>query len=183
MDDTRIWPGKGEKRVVVPTSLVEAVVFDVRDEHLDGGTDGEDDDYDEEGLKVALRRLRGEEVPVAEAEGEGPVDKVDGEGDEQKRKGGQMRAARRENVKNACRRAVVFGLLPPGVEEAEQVEQEAEEEWEDGPKRKGKKAKARAAEAQAAPSSTRRRCEALVRGAVVEPSFAKGDWGVRWADE
>lgn len=28
----------------------------------------------------------------------------------------------------------------------------------------------------------RRLCEALVNGRVVEPSFAKGDWAVRWRD-
>jgi len=26
----------------------------------------------------------------------------------------------------------------------------------------------------------RRPCEAVMNGVVVEPSFAKGDWGIRW---
>ncbi|KAF9874223.1 hypothetical protein CkaCkLH20_08206 [Colletotrichum karsti] len=29
----------------------------------------------------------------------------------------------------------------------------------------------------------RRKCEAVMQGKVVEPSFAKGDWGVRWREE
>jgi hypothetical protein len=29
----------------------------------------------------------------------------------------------------------------------------------------------------------RRKCEAVMSGQVVEPSFAKGDWSVRWRDE
>ncbi|KAF2423668.1 hypothetical protein EJ08DRAFT_595682 [Tothia fuscella] len=28
----------------------------------------------------------------------------------------------------------------------------------------------------------RRKCEAVMNGAVVEPSFAKGDWGIRWRE-
>lgn len=29
----------------------------------------------------------------------------------------------------------------------------------------------------------RRKCEAVMQGKVVEPSFAKGDWSIRWRDE
>jgi hypothetical protein len=28
----------------------------------------------------------------------------------------------------------------------------------------------------------RKKCEALMQGKVVEPSFAKGDWGIRWRE-
>ncbi|KAF2481145.1 hypothetical protein BDY17DRAFT_183339 [Neohortaea acidophila] len=31
-------------------------------------------------------------------------------------------------------------------------------------------------------NETRRKCEAVVDGKVVEPSFAKGDWGIRWRE-
>ncbi|KAL1586841.1 hypothetical protein WHR41_04064 [Cladosporium halotolerans] len=30
--------------------------------------------------------------------------------------------------------------------------------------------------------SWKRKCEAIVQGKVVEPSFAKGDWSVRWRE-
>jgi hypothetical protein len=29
----------------------------------------------------------------------------------------------------------------------------------------------------------RRMCEAVMHGAVVEPSYAKGDWSIRWREE
>lgn len=32
-------------------------------------------------------------------------------------------------------------------------------------------------------TDTRRKCEAVMQGKVVEPSFAKGNWGVRWREE
>lgn len=32
-------------------------------------------------------------------------------------------------------------------------------------------------------TDTRRKCEAVMNGKVVEPSFAKGNWGVRWREE
>ena len=32
------------------------------------------------------------------------------------------------------------------------------------------------------PSETRQKCEAVMNGAVVEPSFAKGDWSIRWRE-
>lgn len=31
-------------------------------------------------------------------------------------------------------------------------------------------------------NETRRKCEAVVDGKVIEPSFAKGDWGIRWRE-
>jgi hypothetical protein len=31
-------------------------------------------------------------------------------------------------------------------------------------------------------ASKRKMCEAVMNGSVVEPSFAKGDWAVRWRE-
>jgi hypothetical protein len=31
-------------------------------------------------------------------------------------------------------------------------------------------------------SEARRKCEALMNGSVVEPSFAKGNWAIRWRE-
>jgi len=37
-------------------------------------------------------------------------------------------------------------------------------------------------EAQAGEQEVRRKCEAVMLGKVVEPSFAKGDWSIRWRE-
>lgn len=83
-----------------------------------------------------------------------------------RRREGQKRAEEKETVKCAARRAVAFGLLvdPP----------------EQGGKR-GKKGKSD--ESLEIPKQVRRKCEALMNGQVVEPSFAKGDWSIRWREE
>ncbi|MCJ1291803.1 hypothetical protein MMC34_003348 [Xylographa carneopallida] len=66
------------------------------------------------------------------------------------RRAGQQRAEERELVRQAARRGVAFGFLVVG----------------------GGSGSAGAEE--------RRRCEAVQGGRVVEASFAKGEWGVRW---
>lgn len=71
-----------------------------------------------------------------------------------KRREGQKRAEQREMVRCAARRAVVFGL-------------EAQSETETGSGKKN-------------PAEGPRLCEAIMQGSVVEPSFAKGDWAIRW---
>lgn len=64
---------------------------------------------------------------------------------------GQRRADEREMVRKAARRGVAFGFLVDGDEGV----------------RGGEKGE-------------RRKCEAVMKGALVEASFAKGEWGVRW---
>lgn len=81
----------------------------------------------------------------------------------QKRREGQRKAEEKEMVKSAARRAVVFGLERSGVLAGE-------------PK-KGKKG-----EDDEGKQEGRRMCEAVMNGAVVEPSYAKGDWGIRWRE-
>lgn len=83
-----------------------------------------------------------------------------------KRREGQKRAEEKELVKSAARRAVVFGLM---------VDAETEK-----PGKRGKKD--RAAEPDQ-PSKVRRKCEALMSGKVAEPSFAKGDFAIRFREE
>ncbi|OTA93678.1 hypothetical protein M434DRAFT_395361 [Hypoxylon sp. CO27-5] len=65
---------------------------------------------------------------------------------------GQRRAQQREMVRSAARRGVVFGFAVSG-----------------GGFGGGGGAQLR-------------KCEAVMQGKVVEPSFAKGDWGVRWRE-
>jgi hypothetical protein len=72
----------------------------------------------------------------------------------QRRLEGQRRADEREMVRKAARRGVAFGFLVDGDEGV----------------RGGEK-------------SERRKCEAVMKGAVVEASFAKGEWGVRWREK
>lgn len=85
----------------------------------------------------------------------------------QKRRDGQRRAEEKEMVKCAARRAVVFGLESRRVLAGEGKKGKKGKDDEDGePKVEG-----------------RRMCEAVMHGAVVEPSYAKGDWSIRWREE
>ncbi|KAH0266621.1 hypothetical protein KCU91_g10631, partial [Aureobasidium melanogenum] len=85
----------------------------------------------------------------------------------QKRREGQRRAEEKEMVKCAARRAVVFGLESSRVLAGEG--------------KKGKKGNDD--EDRETKQEGRRMCEAVMHGAVVEPSFAKGDWSIRWREE
>ncbi|KIW67376.1 hypothetical protein PV04_06637 [Phialophora macrospora] len=90
----------------------------------------------------------------------------------EKRLDGQQRAEQREMVRRAARRGVVFGFM---VDSSSQDSQRQH-------------ATATTAESRAdtdknrAESGTRRKCEALMNGSVVEPSFAKGNWAIRWRE-
>ncbi|OTA69554.1 hypothetical protein K449DRAFT_418944 [Hypoxylon sp. EC38] len=66
---------------------------------------------------------------------------------------GQRRAQQREMVRSAARRGVVFGF-----------------------------AVSSGGDGGFGGSAQLRKCEAVMQGKVVEPSFAKGDWGVRWRE-
>lgn len=81
----------------------------------------------------------------------------------EKRRQGQLRAQEREMVRCAARRGVVFGFLVPAPEE-----------------RIGRTGLGR--KPDTAEEGERRLCEAVMAGKVVEPSFAKGDWGIRWRE-
>lgn len=92
--------------------------------------------------------------------------------DLEKRRQGQKRAEEREMVRRAARRVIVFGVEMPKRESVVQ---------------KGSKSKAKAKrggtddEAEASLTEMRK-AEALMSGMVVEPSFAKGNWFVRWRE-
>lgn len=97
-----------------------------------------------------------------------------------KRREGQKKAEERELVRCVARRAVVFGLQIDGVGEAE-----GEMDIGKGKKggKKGRKGAADEEESLEMGKPARKKCEALMDGAVVEPSFAKGDWSIRWREE
>ena len=77
-----------------------------------------------------------------------------------KRLEGQKRADDRELVRNVARKAVVFGLVADDNEGAPGQSKRADES-----------------------DKGRRLCEAVMNGSVVEPSFAKGDWSIRWRED
>lgn len=95
----------------------------------------------------------------------------------EKRREGQKRADEREMVRRAARRLVAFGILTTESESsAPQTKKMAK-----GRKSKGNKGYEE--EDDDVPKERRKKCEAIMQGQLVEPSFAKGDWGVRWREE
>lgn len=88
-----------------------------------------------------------------------------------KRREGQRRAEEREMVRRAARRLIVFGhSIQPDHADISNVEVEAQG--------RSKKKSVRGSP----PSDHQRKCEALMNGSVVEPSFAKGNWAIRWRE-
>jgi len=103
--------------------------------------------------------------------------------DDAKRREGERKAQERERVRCAARRAVIFGLVT-GVSEGNDKGTSGKANA-----KKGKKGKRRGSissdeeEEDKGPKEVRRKCEAVMQGVVVEPSFAKGEWGIRWREE
>ena len=94
-----------------------------------------------------------------------------------KRLDGQRKAEEREVVRCAARRLCAFGVAVPR-------ELERPQEGTGTARRKQKKT-ARGDAEEAAPNQEgkRKKCEALLKdGTVVEASFAKGEWGIRWRE-
>lgn len=90
----------------------------------------------------------------------------------QKRREGERRAEEREMVRRAARRLVAFGVI---------VEVDAAPEREEVKKGKGKKGKKAEQEVvEEKGKEKRKKCEAIMNGQLVEASYAKGDWSIRW---
>lgn len=96
------------------------------------------------------------------------------EDDLKKKQEGHRRAEQREMVRRAARRLIAFGC-----------DQKRHDRHSSHPKKPNKRTtKASIAADEAAEEDmVRRKCEALMNGAVVEPSFAKGNWAIRWREE
>lgn len=92
--------------------------------------------------------------------------------DVQKKIEGQKQAEEREMVRRAARRAVVFGLA------VEQPSTAIPAQVPKGSKHK----KSASREEQNVGGPAKRKCEALMNNVVVEPSFAKGNWSIRWRE-
>ena len=101
----------------------------------------------------------------------GKAEKIEESADDlKKRRQGAKRAEEREMVRRAARRAIVFGFEVPKSEVP-------------GPKAKTKaKAKKNEVDEVSEAQTEMRKAEALMNGMVVEPSFAKGNWAVRWRE-
>lgn len=106
-----------------------------------------------------------------------PDDKQKGRSDtdnHERRARGQQRAEEREMVRRAARRGVVFGFIVDG-------EGGPGEDQPGGNSKKHSKVK----DSEGAAEETkdrRRKCEIVADGVILEPSFAKGDWGIRWRE-
>ena len=183
---------KGDRRIIVTMDEIEEVAFDRaknpekvygrnKDRRKRGmpekgdwqsvDMESSEDGGDEEGNDAAFRQVRGDHVRPSQLESEvnfsvggerGKQEKI--EEDEvmrQRRDEGQRLAEEREMVRRAARRGVVFGFVAPG-----EINQ----------------AKGTHADGGGVEIGARKKCEALMSGSVVEPSYAKGNWSVRWRE-
>ena len=93
----------------------------------------------------------------------------------EKRKEGQKWAERKEMVRSAARRGVAFGfVVGENMDDREQVHV--------GKKKHKKKSADEDTEEVQGDTERRRKCEAIMNETVVEPSYAKGEWGIRWRE-
>lgn len=105
--------------------------------------------------------------------------------DLEKRRQGQKQADEREVVRRAARRVIVFGVEMPKTESGGP---KGGMKSKSKPKAKGKKRKGESEDVdvddeQSGGSEMQvRKAEALMNGMVVEPSFAKGNWSIRWRE-
>ncbi|KAI4148122.1 MAG: hypothetical protein LQ340_005229 [Diploschistes diacapsis] len=94
---------------------------------------------------------------------------------------GQRLAEEREMVRRAARRGVVFGFLVSHEEQAGRGQRHAAFGQRTG-KRKQSTRGQDEGHTQHDSQEQRRKCEAVINRILVEPSFAKGDWGIRWRE-
>lgn len=152
-------------------------------------SDDYDDDSDEDsrssthsevgGVRVRLPQDIAEENFSAMGGERGAKEKiVESEEDLARRRAGTKRAEEREMVRRAVRRIVIFGVEVP------RREGRREGGKSEGGKGASKKQRRLDAETEEVEEKTTevRKGEALMAGMVVEPSFAKGNWSVRWRD-
>lgn len=100
----------------------------------------------------------------------------------QKRREGQKRAEEKEAVRRAARRGVAFGFV---MEEKAKIQHELIIKVKGRRRKQGVESDDVLKEDIPAGKEARKKCEAVMTKAmvVVEPSYAKGDWGIRWREE
>ena len=175
----RMKPRKGDTRFVIPCSVVEELVFGSRHDptktsgrkknrasRVIGHEDEELEDKSEDLVQFRTQGFAGKVRPLqhlTDINGSIGGEKGRAEKGEEteeaamRRKEGLRVTEEKERVKRGARRGVVFGF---DMERGEETEGQNEP---DG-------------------IQLRRKCEVIMNGQVVEPSFAKGDWGVRWRE-
>lgn len=102
----------------------------------------------------------------------------------QKRLEGQKRAEERESVRCAARRLCAFGVVVDGlVGDGDANDKGAKGKGKGKSKGKGRDVIAGDGDGDdddERQKERRRKCEAVMSGNVVEASYAKGEWGIRW---
>lgn len=149
---------KGDRRNMITIDEIEAIVFDRK--VADAKASDDHKEYEAEEDPYATD----EEIPSGDLQGKPP--NPTGPGSAEKRQEGQKRAEEREIVRRAARRAVVFGFP---VDQVEGVP-------------KDNTSKTTADQRASADEAPQRKCEAVMNGHIVEPSFAKGNWSIRWRE-
>ncbi|CAK3830938.1 Hypothetical predicted protein [Lecanosticta acicola] len=135
-------------------------------------TASSEDDSVEGGGGVRIRPPQTEsEVNFSVGGERGRAEKIEESADDlQKRRQGAKRAEEREMVRRAARRGIVFGFEVPRRQEPNQKQPKG-------------KSKHKGDEQEEDESTTEvRKAEAIMNGMVVEPSFAKGNWSIRWRE-
>ncbi|KAF2805303.1 uncharacterized protein BDZ99DRAFT_490851 [Mytilinidion resinicola] len=169
---------KGDRRVIVTMEEIKEVFFGNR--HDPAKTFGRK--KNRAGRALGKEDEERKSVDMAASEVNGGIGGEKGRAERteefvenlEKRQEGQRRAEEREMVRRAARRGIVFGFV---------VDEGVGARLEHHGKTQGRNAQSRrAVDADHAPQTTRWKCEALMQGAVVEPSFAKGDWAIRWRE-
>ena len=97
--------------------------------------------------------------------------------DLEKRREGAKRAEEREMVRRAARRAIVFGVEIPGKNKATKSTPTIKDK-----SRRTRRGSTNLDEEQETSLVEVKKAEALMNGVVVEPSFAKGNWSIRWRE-
>ncbi len=166
----------GEGRGVVGCGSVEGVVLGSEKEEEEGEVQGRDSSSRE------VEDAGGMDEKVSDDDDDGGVTLPRSPRNEHRAKettpqtAGLQRAHRREKIRQAARRGCAFGFLVDG--DAGTGGDEGGEMEEGGEGGKGKGKGKRGLEGR----RRRRKVEAVQNGRVVEASFAKGEFGVRWVD-
>uniref|UniRef100_L2FY42 Uncharacterized protein n=1 Tax=Colletotrichum fructicola (strain Nara gc5) TaxID=1213859 RepID=L2FY42_COLFN len=193
--DTNVKKVKGDTRVLVPCDVVEGKVFGERkdpekvfgrrknrasrvipekaeDEGVDVGHEKEEEDPGEEIIDEMLGRTRSSELDV----------------DPSVMASLSVRSGTR--VRPPQEKSQVNGSVGGEKGKAERIEEtdEMREKRNEGQKKAHERELVRCAARRGVVfgflvDEERRKCEAVMQGKVVEPSFAKGDWAVRWRED
>lgn len=144
---------KGDHRNLIATDEIEDIVFERSKQSTDADkSEGAEEDKHDSEAESDPYEVQDEAAMDSQGNRPNPT----GPGSTEKRQEGQKRADEREAVRRAARRAVVFGFVTDEKETS--------------------------SKGQSSDETPRRKCEAVMGGQVVEPSYAKGNWYIRWRE-